>query len=504
MSNRIKIQRAGSGIITALACAVLLGGCSLKTEKLGDLSPFGAKGLNGVTMEETFTESDRKLKNPNRGFYQLYEFLITDEGMDYRELIENWYPEISDISLMFIQINLQSYQKGEISQEGLDHIEELLTVLETYEKQLIIRFVYDRKGTVKESEPESLETILKHMEQLENTLKKHYKQIFIVQGVFTGNWGEMNGSIHDTEENWRVLAEKLAQVTDHSTYLGVRTPAQWRSLISADQVPEGELSYKPEEFGMEGYSCKNPLWGRLGLFNDGMLGSESDYGTYGTGSAAESGWTEKWRREDELAFQKELCRLAPNGGETIVDNPYNDLPDALKDLSAMHVTYLNKWHDSAVLKKWSDTVIEEDGCFNGTDGYTYVERHLGYRLLIDSVQLNYKRRGSRLLVNVKMRNVGFAPIYRKPELKLLIRKEESEEAPLIYPMEGQLCCLEGGEEADTVLSLRKEISLEQLSEGKYGIYFAVMDSFSQTHIKLANEQNEKEYGYCLGFIQLSR
>ena len=55
-----------------------------------------------------------------------------------------------------------------------------------------------------------------------------------------------------------------------------------------------------------------------------------------------------------------------------------------------------------------------------------------------------------------------------------------------------------------MLSLEKEISLEQLSEGKYGIYFSVVDSASQTHIKLANQQNEGEYGYCLGFIQLSR
>lgn len=498
------MQKAGRNIMAALVCAVLLGGCSLKTEKLEELIPFGSKGLNGVTREETFTESDRKLNNPNRGFYQLYEFLITDEGMDYMEFIEEWYPEISDISLMFIQINLQSYQKGEISQKGLDNIEELLTILETYEKQLIIRFVYDRKGKVKESEPESLEIILKHMEQLEDTLKKHHKQIFIVQGVFTGNWGEMNGSRHDTEENWRILAGKLAQVTDKSTYLGVRTPAQWRSLIPADQTPEGILPCRPEELGMEGYSHISPLWGRLGLFNDGMLGSESDYGTYGNRSAADSGWTEKWIREDELAFQKELCRLVPNGGETIVDNPYNDFPNALRDLKAMHVTYLNKWHDASVLKKWADTLVEEDGCFNGMDGYTYVERHLGYRFLIDSVQLTYKRRGSMLSVNIKMRNVGFAPIYRNPQMELFLYKEGTEEEPLAYSVEGQLCRLAGGDEAETVLSLRKELSLAKLSEGRYGIYFVMVDSASGTHIRLANQQNEERYGYYLGSIELSQ
>ncbi len=31
----------------------------------------------------------------------------------------------------------------------------------------------------------------------------------------------------------------------------------------------------------------------------------------------------------------------------------------------------------------------EQGCFNGVDGYTYIARHLGYRLLIDSVGLRH-------------------------------------------------------------------------------------------------------------------
>lgn len=504
MSNRTKKQKARSSIIAALACAILIGGCNLKIEKLEEFLHLGAKGLNGTIEEMTFTESNRKLNNPNRGFYQLYEFLITDEEKDYREFIENWYPEISDISLLLVQINLQSYRDGEISEKGLENIEKVFTTLEPFKKQLILRFVYDRKGKVTESEPESLEIILKHMEQLEDILKTHHKQIFIVQGVFTGNWGEMNGSRYDTIENWRVLAQKLAQVTDNSTYLAVRTPAQWRSLISVDQTPKGKLPYRPRKFGIKGYSGISPLWGRLGLFNDGMLGSESDYGTYDQRNASDSGWTEKWNRKEELTFQNKLCRLVPNGGETIVDNSYNDLPDALKDLSAMHVTYLNKWHDSAVLKKWAGAIVEEEGCFNGMDGYTYVERHLGYRFLIDSVQLKYKRRGSRLLVNIKMRNVGFAPIYRSPELRLLIRKEGDEEELFSCSIEEQLSRLAGGNEAEMSLSLKKEVSLAELSEGRYGIYFAMIDPASQTHIQLANQQNEEEYGYCLGFIELSK
>lgn len=487
-----------------LACAGLLGGCSLKKEMADQWIPFGTKGMEGEIEQAVFTESERKLNNPSRGFYQLYEFLITDNETDYKKIIEEWYPELADINLMFIQINLQSYGEGDISQKGLDNIEKLFDTLETYEKQLIIRFVYDREGRVMEHEPGSLEVILRHMEQLENTLKKHCRQIFIVQGVFTGNWGEMNGSRYDTEENWRVLAKKLAQVTDESTYLGVRTPAQWRSLISIGQIPKGELPYTPGKFGMKRESKISPLWGRLGLFNDGMLGSEGDYGTYGWKQVSDAEWTDGWQREDELAFQDALCRSVPNGGETIMDNPYNDLSNALKDLSAMHVTYLNKWHDPSVLNKWADTIVEEDGCFNGMDGYTYVERHLGYRLLIESVQLNYGRRGSRLSVRINMKNTGFAPVYRNPELKLLIYREDSEEEPLVYPIEGQLCRLAGGKEAGDVLALQKEISLKEFEEGRYGIYFTVTDPNSGRRIYLANQQNAGEYGYWLGRIELKR
>ena len=38
------------------------------------------------TKAYTFTESSRVLKNPNRGFYHLYSFTITDDKTDYEGL----------------------------------------------------------------------------------------------------------------------------------------------------------------------------------------------------------------------------------------------------------------------------------------------------------------------------------------------------------------------------------------------------------------------------------
>lgn len=72
------------------------------------------------------------------------------------------------------------------------------------------------------------------------------------------------------------------------------------------------------------------LASRLGLFNDGMLGSVYDLGTYDdTPLTSSSTPGEKGSRSDELIYQYKLCQYVPNGGEVTVNNEYNDLENAI-------------------------------------------------------------------------------------------------------------------------------------------------------------------------------
>ena len=41
------------------------------------------------TKSYDFTESAREVKNPNRGFYRMYSFPITDKKTNYKKLIAN-------------------------------------------------------------------------------------------------------------------------------------------------------------------------------------------------------------------------------------------------------------------------------------------------------------------------------------------------------------------------------------------------------------------------------
>lgn len=443
---------------------------------------------NVSVVNYEFQESDRVLLNPNRGFYHMHGFVISDEVTDYRENLAYRYCRDTETALTMMEINLQNYRSGDISQAGLDNIERLLETLEHADKQWILRILYDWDGVNEQVEPESLDIILRHMEQIGPLLKEHRASIFTLQGLFIGNWGEMNGTKYLETGDMQALAQQLAAVTDESTFLSVRMPAQWRKitqLADVENVARGDGS----------------LASRLGLFNDGMLGSWSDYGTYGDQSYATHGAFTYWNRAEELAFQDELCKLVPIGGEAMVDNEYNDLENAIHDMKLMHVTYINRDFDMNVLNKWANSVYSGEDCFDGMDGLNYIERHLGYRLLISDVDMDYHLNEDSLSVDVSLKNVGFAPVYR--EARVWVRLYDQTGNKLYsYELDQDIRELTGGNDADELLTLHADISLAGEQPGDMAVFFEIRDTFSDQRILLANEQDPGEYGYQIGEVSI--
>lgn len=443
---------------------------------------------NATIVSTTFTESSKILENPNRGFYHMYGFHINDEETEFEENIGELYKQDNGTSLTLIQINLQYYRDRAISEKGLENLEKLFAEWSKLDKQLVIRFLYDWHGENIEQEPENLDTILIHMEQVGPILRKYKDRIFTLQGLFTGNWGEMNGTRYTSAEDMQILAQQLETVTDPSTYLAVRMPMQWRMITGIGDTTQ----LTPEEGGF-------PY--RMGLYNDGMLGSWSDYGTYGNHTKEEQGYFTYWNREQELAFQEELCKLVPIGGEVIVDNTYNDFENALQDMRLMHVTYLNGDYDSKVLEKWATTTVSQEGCFYGMDGLSYIERHLGYRLLIRDTAVDYRYMEDELHVAVELQNIGFAPLYKEADVKLILESEESGERQ-VYVSEADISTLTGGNLWEKSLVCKQEIPLGGKTAGKYKVYLCIRDEATEKQILLGNEQETTAKGYLLGTVML--
>lgn len=316
------------------------------------------------------------LRNPNRGFYHICRVTLADESCDYESMAAVHVAAYPDDTLVLLEINLHGYRTGVISRAGMGSLDGLLSAWEDYDVGLIVRFLYDWDGNGPENEPDDLSIVMGHIARAGPVLSAHGDSIFCLQGLFVGSWGEMHGTKFGND--FAELAGALDDATGNRMFLSVRTPAQLREILKS--CPDLEF--------------------RLGLFNDGMLGSDTDLGTY---DMADQG-AERRTREQELAFQESTCLSVPNGGEAVLDNPYNDFGNAVRDMSCMHVAYLNGAYDPAVLGKWAGTDMSVRG-FDGLSGLDYIERRLGYRLYVSDSGTYGDGVGY-----VELRNAGFGGV----------------------------------------------------------------------------------------------
>ena len=332
----------------------------------------------------SFSESTKELQNPYIGWYTLRGYYLSEE----KEPNLSCLPSVSDQpGLTLLEINLHAYQNQPIGEKGLLQLNRILETWKRSGSQLILRFVYDWDGKGEENEPEELHTILTHMEQTIPIVNNYKDCVYLLQGIFVGSYGEMHGTKFMGREDMLTLISKLDNLADPAIYLSVRTPAQLRTILAAQGASASSAS-----FSSKPATVVSSLAARLGLFNDGILGSESDTGTYGTLPASQTDYTSAWNRTDELSFQDMLCAGVPNGGEVILENPLNDFPACLDALRTMHISYLNSAYDGAVLEKWkgSNCASSTDPLYQGISGYDYIGQHMGYRYVIQDMTLFFQ------------------------------------------------------------------------------------------------------------------
>ena len=166
----------------------------------------------------------------------------------------------------------------------------------------------------------------------------------------------------------------------------------------------------------------------------------------------------------------------------------------------MHVTYLNQDYDQKVFDKWASATVSGEGCFDGLDGFSYIQRRLGYRLLISKAVISRKMFQQDVDVKVSFRNAGFAPLYASPELTLLLQQVGG--GVQSFPVEHHLEKLTGGRNVNQVETVQAEIPVEELEKGSYLLFLRLEDPASGQPILLANQQDPEDNGYLLGTIDV--
>lgn len=423
---------------------------------------------------DNINESTAALSNPYAGFYTMTGITLSDT--DTPSIPTALSSTDSSTELVMLEINLLQYRDRDISDAALSHLDNYFASWKETGHQLIVRFLYDWNGDNLNSEPDTIDQVITHMKQVAPYVNKYDDIIYLMQGIFVGNCGEMNQSHYLNADSMTALMNTLDSNISSSIFLSVRTPLQRRLILNSAHTPE-----KADAFD-------GSLSSRLGLFNDGMLGSANDTGTYGDGSHSASEPLFAWSRSDELNYQNKLCRYVPNGGEVITDNPYNDLENALSDLKTMHVSYLNKDYDPAVLNKWKQL-----------SGYDYIASHLGYRYVLES---SHCTKASPLDTNADLTftisNTGFSNAYRLFDVTLSVVDTNGERVDTI-PVRADTRFWNAGETTTETVSL----PVRNYKPGSYQLYINVSDPTLNRNIYLANDTSCTQYGYPMGHFSVS-
>lgn len=470
----MKTKKLFSAALLAICAILIMGAYFLYNNiRFTDYQPAACK------------ESTAEIANPYIGWYEIQNYTLSDtESFDLSKVHNMTHSS----GLVLLEINLQNYAASPISSYALQSLDDLFSAWQSTGRQLILRFLYDWEGDAKSREPDNLEQILTHMTQTARVVNRYTDCIYILQGIFIGSWGEVHSSNYESDEQMLTLINHLDSVISDEIFLSVRTPKQWRTLSGSSKPLTAASAFN------------GSLTSRLGLFNDGMLGSGTDLDTYwdpnDPNSAALTG---KLTREEELTFQNLLCTYVPNGGEVVIDNPYNDFDAAVKDLRTMHVSYLNRDYDQSVLSKWQASICMEDSPYNGMNGLDYIARHLGYRYVLKASDFSHPNHSDEnAQLSITLENTGFSNCYRSFDVSVFLNHSDTRRTYKI-PVQTDTRLYDSG----TEVRLDIPLNIQDYITGTYDIYLKISDPVTDCEIRLANETEwHEQYGCPVGTLDL--
>lgn len=321
-----------------------------------------------------FKEGNNVLANPDRGFY------IQIDSSDYERI-----PDVAkEVRVIFLAFNIEEYIHEDISEDKLKELRCALDLAQEEHVAVIFRAAYGYHDNV--FEPDRIERMGRHIEQIAGILNRYADQILVVQAGMLGEYGEWHSS--------RYLEGKEGEDRKSRLYI----LKQWETYLN----PQIKVAVRRPRFireAMEG----NILMNRLGFHNDALLSTDDDMGTY---DDPEMG------RMDEMNWMQNNLSGQINGGEMPMLGELSLPENADREFAGLHISYLNLKYNEAVLARWDETDMKE------MNAKSYLENHLGYRLFVSGIDMRKISLEKELYtdgiqMNLSLCNTGYAPISSK-------------------------------------------------------------------------------------------
>lgn len=354
----------------------------------------------------SYMETTDEVVNPGRGFYSAKAVHYKISG----NTVDTYAPSLYHMRLDISQFSGSYNDAGEdieLSEDMLAALDGTLSNLEAKGSSAIIRFAYDPwyNGADTIHEPD-MEMILRHQEQIGEVLSRHADCIVSVECGLFGKWGEMHSGDKCSQENYNLAISKWLEVLPESIPISVRTPGHYAGWAGVDRSKLSENVTKPGEAAY-----------RVGVYNDGYLGSGNDLGTYAN-------------RAEELAWLSNQAKHTLFGGEIVANSNTSDVKNtaAYMETEAFttHTSYLNiAWNNTVVDAMKNEAYSGSDPLYAGKSGFEYIRNHLGYRYVVRDVRLTQETTAlENFGIEVDIENVGFANLVKEKELVLILVGED--------------------------------------------------------------------------------
>lgn len=403
-----------------------------------------------------FEESTRSIANPGRGFYIQVK---TDRIHKIEDAAE-------EVRLILLTFDLEDYTEEELPEEKLEELREAIDVAKKEHMAVIFRAAYGFHREVEE--PERMELVDRHIQQISEVLNSYRDQILVVQAGILGAYGEWHSSryLEGTEEEKRESRLHILR--------------QWELYL----YPDIKVDVRRPRFVREA-AAEGILADRLGVHNDALLSTDSDMGTYDDPGM---------EREDELVWMQENLLGQINGGEMPTPGELNVPENADREFAQQHTGYLNLRYNEEIIDRWAAMIMED------MDAKSYLENHLGYRLFLTGLDVRRLYFTGELLedgvqMHIGLCNSGYAPLMEKYKVYVTVGSGENSVSQEIGIPELYRIC--NGQSVKTDITVKVP---EEFLDGKEKISIGLkiapdMDERDgQDCVELANQ----DFIYCDG------
>ncbi len=432
-----------AAFIAAVAAAITVVGC--------------APSSDDRRQDIAYTESVENIDNPDQGFYRPIFVKVTETGVNYNKNIvgsARLYHLRIDISAFSSAVNNEADKP--LSAAALDGLDGLLAFLKSRDKNAVVRFAYDPYFGGKANLEPSPQTIDAHIKQICPVLNKYVSTITAIETGLIGPWGEMHTSKIAKAEYITPIVDAFLSETS-AIPVSVRTPKMIYDYlgitvndIDGYVIGEGDKAY------------------RLGLYNDGYLGSNTDLGTY-------------TNREKEIEFLSRQTDHLPYGGEVVIPgSALHNIDACLPEMFKMHLNYLNIEWNNQVIDKWKNSYYTAscggDELYYGQTAFDYISKHMGYRYVVTDSVFECSDGGGRLDVRLSLKNVGFGNLNKHKHAELVFTDADGETVETYQAPD-----FTGGDSYSCSIA-------PDLPSGDYGVY-----------LRLYGDKSDDGYLYCMQF-----